>query len=45
MERFFSKLKHFRRIATRYDKLAVVYRGAAVLHAIVTWLKDLGDTP
>jgi transposase len=22
VERFFSKLKHFRRIATRYDKLA-----------------------
>ena len=22
IERFFSKLKHFRRIATRYDKLA-----------------------
>jgi transposase len=23
IERFFSKLKHFRRVATRYDKLAV----------------------
>jgi transposase len=24
IERLFSKLKHFRRVATRYDKLAVV---------------------
>jgi putative transposase len=28
-------------LATRYDKLAIVYRGAAVLRAITIWLKHL----
>src|SRR3546814_8666802 len=27
IERFFNKIKHFRRIATRYDKLARNYAG------------------
>jgi transposase len=27
IEHFFSKIKHFRRIATRYDKLARNYAG------------------
>ncbi|MBG6224333.1 hypothetical protein IWX63_003327, partial [Arthrobacter sp. CAN_A2] len=30
---------------TRYDKLALTYRGGAVLRAITLWLKRLGDTP
>ncbi|SEL52367.1 putative transposase, partial [Blastococcus sp. DSM 46786] len=30
---------------TRYDKLAVVYRAAAVLRAVTLWLKRLGDMP
>ena len=34
VERCFSKLKHSRRLATRYDKLAAVYRGGVVLRAI-----------
>ncbi len=29
---------------TRYDKLAVSFRGAAVLRSITVWVKDLGDT-
>jgi hypothetical protein len=28
-----------RDIATRYDNLAIVYRGGAVLAAIITWLR------
>jgi len=32
-------------LATRYDKLAVVYRAAAVLRAITIWLPYLSDTP
>lgn len=28
IERFFNKLKHFRRIATRYDKLAKTFFAA-----------------
>ncbi len=45
VERSFNLLKQWRGLATRYDKLAVVYRGAAVLAAIVAWLRALGDTP
>ena len=30
------------RLANRYDKLAVVYRAAAVLSTIVAWLAALG---
>ncbi|CUU64698.1 Transposase DDE domain, partial [Corynebacterium variabile] len=41
----FNLLKQWRGLATRYDKLAVIYRGAAVLAAIVAWLRALGDTP
>ena len=45
VERAFSLAKQWRGLATRYDKLAVVYRGAVVLCAVITWLKALGDTP
>jgi len=44
-ERFWSKVKQHRRVATRYDKLAVAYRAAIVLHAVVTRTKALSDTP
>lgn len=37
MERFFSKLKHFRRIATRYDKLARNYLGFTNLVCALKW--------
>ena len=39
VERFFNKLKHFRRIATRYDKLARNYLAAVALASIRLWLK------
>lgn len=45
VERSFNVLKQWRALATRYDKLALTYRGGVVLGAIVTWLKELGDTP
>lgn len=45
IERGFCDTKQWRGLATRYDKLAVTYRGAAVLRAITLWLKQLGDTP
>ncbi|SEI17881.1 Transposase DDE domain-containing protein, partial [Leifsonia sp. CL147] len=38
-------LKQWRGIATRYDKLATVYRSAAVLNAVIAWTHQLGDTP
>ena len=37
IERMFCRLKGFRRIATRYDKLAVNFAAAVTLAAIVIW--------
>ena len=37
IERMFCRLKDFRRIATRYDKLAANYTAAVHLAAIVIW--------
>lgn len=39
VERSFNYVKHWRGLATRYDKLAVVYRAAVVLSAVLTWLR------
>lgn len=38
IERSFNDHKQWRGIATRYDKLATVYRGGVVLRAITIWL-------
>lgn len=38
IENFFAKLKQFRGIATRYDKLAENFLGAIYLAASVVWL-------
>lgn len=45
VERGFCHIKQWRGLATRYDKLALTFRGGGVLKAIVTWLRALGDTP
>ena len=39
IERFFNKLKQFRRIATRYDKLLANFIGFVKLAAIAIWLR------
>lgn len=39
IERFFNKLKQFRRVATRYDKLLTNFMGFVKLAAIAIWLK------
>lgn len=39
VERGFNETKQWRGLATRYDKLALTYRGGAVLRAITLWLK------
>ncbi len=39
VERFFCKLKHFRRIATRYDKLARNFLAAIALASARIWTK------
>jgi transposase len=38
IENFFGKLKHYRAIATRYDKLSVVFITGIYLAATVIWL-------
>jgi len=45
VERSFALLKQWRALATRYDKLAIVYRAAVVLSACITWTRHLGDMP
>lgn len=40
IERSFNDHKQWRGIATRYDKLATVYRGGIVLRAITLWLRQ-----
>jgi len=39
VECFFNKIKHFRRIATRYDKLSSMFQAFVYLAAIMLWLK------
>jgi putative transposase len=39
IERFFNKLKQFRRVAMRYDKLLLNFMGFVKLAAIAIWLK------
>ena len=40
VERSFNDHKQWRGIATRYDKLATIYRGGVVLRAITIWLRE-----
>jgi putative transposase len=39
VERFFNKLKHFRRGATRYDKLLANFMGFVKIASIAIWLR------
>ena len=39
VERFFARLKHFRLISTRYDKLAANFLGFVKLASIMLWIK------
>jgi len=44
VERFINKIKHFRRIATRYDKLAANYMAMIKLASIRVWLRAYEST-
>lgn len=37
IERMFCRLKDFRRVATRYDKLAANYLAGALIAAVLVW--------
>jgi transposase len=39
VERFFSKLKHFRAIATRYDKRGDTFMAAVKLASLKIWMR------
>lgn len=45
VERGYARLQQWRGLATKYDKLAIVYRAADVLNRIIAWLQHLSDTP
>jgi transposase len=40
VERYFSKLKHFRAVATRYDKRERIYQGTIDVATLRIWLRD-----
>lgn len=39
IERFFARIKQFRRIATRYDKTANMFQASLLIASIFIWLK------
>jgi transposase len=39
IERFFSKLKHYRRVATRYDKFAANFLAMVQLASMRMWMR------
>jgi transposase len=45
IERFFCRLKQFRRIATRFDKLARNFLAAVALASTRIWLNAVESTP
>ena len=44
IERFFSKLKHSRRVATRYDKLIESFAAFVLLACVRIWIKFVHAT-
>ena len=45
VERFFNKLKNFRRIGTRYDKLGANFFAFIQLASIRIFLRSIESTP
>jgi transposase len=43
VERLVGKLKQFRRVATRYDKLAAHYLAFVQIASLMVWLRSFGD--
>jgi len=40
IERAFNQLKHWRALATRYDKHATTYRGGLLVASLLLWLRS-----
>jgi transposase len=45
IERFFCKLKQFRRAATRFDKLGRNFLATLILASLRIWLRHVESTP
>jgi transposase len=45
IERFFNKLKHFRKVATRYEKTAQNYLAAVLIAASRLWMRHYESAP
>ena len=45
IERFFCKLKQFRRVATRFDKHATTFLAAVALASCRIWLRSVESAP
>ncbi|MHA7066904.1 transposase [Azospirillum argentinense] len=43
VERLVGKLKQFRRVATRYDKLDAHYLAFVQIASVMVWLRSFGD--
>jgi transposase len=41
VERCFNRLKQFRAVATRFDKLATRYQAGLQVCSLILWLRDL----
>lgn len=39
IERFFGRLKEYRRIATRYDKTTIMFKAGIIVACILMWIK------
>jgi transposase len=39
VECFINKIKHFRRVATRYDKTAIAFLGFVAIASFMVWLR------
>jgi transposase len=44
VERLVGKLKQFRRVATRYEKLDPHYLAFVQIASVIVWLRTFGDT-
>ena len=44
IERLFNRLKHFRRIATRFDRRAIYFRASIAIAAAMIWLQSIVDS-
>lgn len=45
VERRFCHVKQWRGVAARYVSDSLSYRAGVLIHAVIAWVKRLGDAP